>query len=144
MFDTRHCALVATKVVLETLELQCVAHSTRAALDVFHLVPNIWLLVIDGCQFDCKMIEKFIREITHKIQIVVVLQQSHGKLCLVRCQTDNALSVSIKSMPTELRPSFASRHTNIGASFPGVFQTQPWSEREVLANDIPQHSVDGL
>lgn len=67
-------ALSVRKLVLETAKLNVLtAHSTREALDLFHLFPNISMAVLVGeSAIDCDAVAKHIRTTTDKIPVVFV------------------------------------------------------------------------
>ena len=49
------------------------AHSTREALDVFHLFPNVSAAVLVGCdEIDCGKIAKAIKTATEKVPVVLL------------------------------------------------------------------------
>jgi DNA-binding response OmpR family regulator len=65
-------ALSVRKLVLETAKFNVLtAHSTREALDLFHLFPNISMVVLVGeSSIDCDAVAKHIRTTTEKVPIV--------------------------------------------------------------------------
>lgn len=67
-------ALSVRKLVLETAKFNVLtAHSTREALDLFHLFPNISMAVLVGeSSIDCDAVAKHIRTTTDKVPIVFV------------------------------------------------------------------------
>ncbi|HZU33412.1 MAG TPA: response regulator [Candidatus Angelobacter sp.] len=67
-------ALSVRKLVLETAKFNVLtAHSTREALDLFHLFPNINIAVlVSDPTIDCEGVGRSIKEMTDKIQIVVL------------------------------------------------------------------------
>jgi len=74
-------ALSVRKLVLETGKFNVLtAHSSREALDLFHMFPNISgaVLVMDT-QLSCEGIAKAIRETTRKIPIIALEQRIGGK-----------------------------------------------------------------
>ena len=75
-------ALSVRKLVLETAKFNVLtAHSTREALDLFHLFPNISMAVLVGGQgIDCDGVAKSIKEATDKIP-VVFLSTTIGGMC---------------------------------------------------------------
>jgi len=75
-------ALSVRKLVLETAKFNVItAHSTREALDLFHLFPNInvAVLVMDTA-IDCEQVAQSIRKSTDKI-ILVALSPRIGDKC---------------------------------------------------------------
>jgi DNA-binding response OmpR family regulator len=67
-------ALSVRKLVLETAKYNVLtAHSTREALDLFHLFPNVNVVVVvmDGV-IDCKLVAQSIKEVTEKISVVAL------------------------------------------------------------------------
>ncbi|HEX3585809.1 MAG TPA: response regulator [Candidatus Angelobacter sp.] len=67
-------ALSVRKLVLETAKFNVLtAHSTREALDTFHLFPNIDMAVlVMNDAIDCGLIARSIKEVTKKIQVVAL------------------------------------------------------------------------
>jgi CheY-like chemotaxis protein len=65
-------ALSVRKLVLETAKFNVLtAHSTREALDIFHLFPNIDMAVLVMSDvIDCGLISRSIKQVTKKIQVV--------------------------------------------------------------------------
>lgn len=65
-------ALSVRKLVLETAKYNVLtAHSTREALDIFHLFPNISLAVIAGGKgIDCEAIAIALKTATNKVPVV--------------------------------------------------------------------------
>jgi hypothetical protein len=61
-------------LVLETAKFNVLtAHSTREALDLFHLFPNISMAVLVGeCSIDCDAVAKHIRMTAVKVPIIFV------------------------------------------------------------------------
>lgn len=74
-------ALSVRKLVLETAKYNVLtAHSTREALDIFHLFPNISGAVLAGSNgVDCDAIAKAIRTATDKVPIVFLHPQMAAK-----------------------------------------------------------------
>jgi CheY-like chemotaxis protein len=75
-------ALSVRKLVLETAKFNVLtAHSTREALDLFHLFPNVSMAVlVGGNNIDCDSIAKSIKGATDKVP-VVFLNMSIGGIC---------------------------------------------------------------
>jgi len=74
-------ALSVRKLVLETAKYNVLtAHSTREALDIFHLFPNInvAVLVMEGA-IDCEQIARSIKETTSKILTVALSPRIGGR-----------------------------------------------------------------
>jgi DNA-binding response OmpR family regulator len=69
------------KLVLETAKYNVLtAHSSREALDLFHLFPNVSMAVLVGDEeIDCDAIAKHIRGATDKIPIVFLTARIGGK-----------------------------------------------------------------
>lgn len=67
-------ALSVRKLVLETAKFNVItAHSSREALDLFHLFPNINAAVlVSGGDMDCESIASHIKETTPKVPIIGV------------------------------------------------------------------------
>ncbi len=67
-------ALSVRKLVLDTAKFNVItAHSSREALDLFHLFPNINAAVlVSGGQIDCESIATRIKEATPKVPIIGV------------------------------------------------------------------------
>jgi CheY-like chemotaxis protein len=75
-------ALSVRKLVLETAKYNVLtAHTTREALDIFQLFPNInvAVLVMNG-EIDCELIARSIKDVTDKI-VVVALSGRIGEKC---------------------------------------------------------------
>jgi CheY-like chemotaxis protein len=74
-------ALSVRKLVLETAKYNVLtAHSSREALDLFHLFPNVSMAVLVGDEeIDCDAIAKHIRGATDKIPIVFLTARIGGK-----------------------------------------------------------------
>ena len=70
-------ALSVRKLVLETAKYNVLtAHSTREALDVFHLFPNISVAVLAGGDgIDCDAIAKAIKTATNRVPVVFLHPQ---------------------------------------------------------------------
>jgi len=70
-------ALSVRKLVLETAKFNVLtAHSTREALDLFHLFPNVSLAVLAGGQgVDCDAVAKAIKTATEKVPVVFLHPQ---------------------------------------------------------------------
>jgi CheY-like chemotaxis protein len=70
-------ALSVRKLVLETAKYNVLtAHSTREALDIFHLFPNISMAVLArGDGVDCDEVAKAIKAATDKVPIVFLHPQ---------------------------------------------------------------------
>ena len=63
-------ALSVRKLVLETGKFNVItAHSTREAIDLFHLFPNISAAIVTG-DLDCERISKTIKSVTDKVPVV--------------------------------------------------------------------------
>jgi DNA-binding response OmpR family regulator len=75
-------ALSVRKLVLETAKFNVLtAHSTREALDLFHLFPNISLSVlVEGGRIDCGNVAQTIKN-TSKVQIIY-LHSAIGSRCI--------------------------------------------------------------
>src|SRR5689334_1409065 len=75
-------ALSVRKLVLETAKFNVLtAHSTREALDLFHLFPNVSMAVLVGCEeVDCDSVSKNIKDATDKVP-VVFLNTHIGGVC---------------------------------------------------------------
>ncbi len=65
-------ALSVRKLVLETGKFNVLtAHSTREAIDIFHLFPNISAAVLaDGEGLDCRRIASTIKTATDRVPII--------------------------------------------------------------------------
>ena len=74
-------ALSVRKLVLETAKFNVLtAHSTREALDLFHLFPNISMAILVGeSAIDCDAVAKHIRRTTDKVPIVFVTGRIGGR-----------------------------------------------------------------
>ena len=83
-------ALSVRKLVLETAKYNVLtAHSTREALDIFHMFPNISLAVLAfGKGIDCDEIAKAIKGRAGKVQIIF----SHARMAAACKYADHALS----------------------------------------------------
>jgi CheY-like chemotaxis protein len=71
-------ALSVRKLVLETAKYNVLrAHSTREALDIFNLFPNInvAVIVMDG-SIDCDLVTRSIKDVTRKVFIVALSPRS--------------------------------------------------------------------
>ena len=75
-------ALSVRKLVLETAKFNVLtAHSTREALDLFQLFPNVSLVVlVEGGRIECGQVAKTIKNTTSKVQIVY-LHSAIGSRC---------------------------------------------------------------
>jgi DNA-binding response OmpR family regulator len=75
-------ALSVRKLVLETAKFNVLtAHSTREALDLFQLFPNISLaVVVESKEIDCEAIARGIRNATDRIPIIF-LHSAIGSRC---------------------------------------------------------------
>lgn len=75
-------ALSVRKLVLETAKFNVLtAHSTREALDLFHLFPNVSAAILVGeSAIDCDKIGSSIKTATEKVP-VVYLHASVGGRC---------------------------------------------------------------
>ena len=75
-------ALSVRKLVLETAKFNVLtAHSTREALDLFHLFPNVSMAVLVGCtKIDCDDVARAMKDATDKLP-VVFLSMSIGAIC---------------------------------------------------------------
>lgn len=75
-------ALSVRKLVLETGKFNVLtAHSTREALDLFHLFPNVSAVVLaEGDRIDCDAIAKSIKTAISKLPIVF-LNKRIGQIC---------------------------------------------------------------
>jgi CheY-like chemotaxis protein len=74
-------ALSVRKLVLETAKYNVLtAHSTREALDIFNLFPNInvAVIVMDG-SIDCDLVTRSIKDVTRKVFIVALSPRSGDK-----------------------------------------------------------------
>jgi DNA-binding response OmpR family regulator len=71
-------ALSIRKLVLETAKFNVLtAHSTREALDMFHLFPNISLAVLAvGDGVDCDEVARIIKSATDKVPVVFLHPQT--------------------------------------------------------------------
>ena len=74
-------ALSVRKLVLETAKYNVLtAHSTREALDLFHLFPNVSMAVLVGDDgIDCDAVAKHIKGATDKILVVFLTARIGGK-----------------------------------------------------------------
>ena len=74
-------ALSVRKLVLETAKYNVLtAHSSREALDLFHLFPNVSMAVLVGDDgIDCDAIAKHIKGSTDKIPVVFLTARIGGK-----------------------------------------------------------------
>ena len=74
-------ALSVRKLVLETAKYNVLtAHSSREALDLFHLFPNVSMAVLVGDDgIDCDAVAKHIKGTTDKIPIVYLTARIAGK-----------------------------------------------------------------
>lgn len=70
-------ALSIRKLVLETAKFNVLtAHSTREALDMFHLFPNISMAVLAvGSGVNCDEVAKYIKSATDKVPVVFLHPQ---------------------------------------------------------------------
>ena len=68
-------ALSVRKLVLETGKFNVVtAHSTREAIDLFHLFPNITAGILAGeSQIDCDKVASIIKSTTDKVPIMIFM-----------------------------------------------------------------------
>ena len=75
-------ALSVRKLVLETAKFNVLtAHSTREALDLFHLFPNVSLAVlVPSREVDCNVVAPAIKKATSKVP-VVFLHSAIGAVC---------------------------------------------------------------
>jgi len=75
-------ALSVRKLVLETGKFNVLtAHSTREALDIFHLFPNVAAVVLAGGEcIDCDAIAKAMKTATSKLPIIF-LNKRIGQIC---------------------------------------------------------------
>ena len=75
-------ALSVRKLVLETAKFNVLtAHSTREALDIFHLFPNISAAVLVGeTSIDCDKVGSSVKKATDKVPIIY-LHGSMGGRC---------------------------------------------------------------
>lgn len=75
-------ALSVRKLVLETAKFNVLtAHSTREALDLFHLFPNVSATILVGeSSIDCDKVGSSIKKATEKVPIVY-LHASVGGRC---------------------------------------------------------------
>jgi DNA-binding response OmpR family regulator len=76
-------ALSVRKLMLETAKFNVLtAHSSREALDLFHLFPNVSMavLVSDDGAIDCEHVAQQIKNATDKVPIVV-LSHRIGGIC---------------------------------------------------------------
>jgi DNA-binding response OmpR family regulator len=67
-------ALSVRKLVLETAKYNVLtAHTTREALDIFHLFPNINAIVlVMGSIIDCRLVAQTIKNVTAEITILAL------------------------------------------------------------------------
>jgi DNA-binding response OmpR family regulator len=73
-------ALSVRKLVLETAKFNVLtAHSTREALDLFHLFPNISMAVLVEEDNMCGDVAREIRNTTSKVPIIYVTGRIGGK-----------------------------------------------------------------
>jgi CheY-like chemotaxis protein len=74
-------ALSVRKLVLETAKYNVLtAHSTREALDIFHLFPNISLAVLTGGSgVDCDEVAKAIKNTAEKVPVIFLHPQIAAK-----------------------------------------------------------------
>jgi len=74
-------ALSVRKLVLETAKFNVLtAHSNREAFDIFHLFPNISMVVLVGeSGLDCDSIAQHIRSTTDKVPIVFLSNRIAAK-----------------------------------------------------------------
>jgi CheY-like chemotaxis protein len=75
-------ALSVRKLVLETAKYNVLtAHSSREALDIFNLFPNInvAVLVMDD-SIDCQLVTRSIKDVTKKV-FIIALSQRLGDKC---------------------------------------------------------------
>jgi CheY-like chemotaxis protein len=82
-------ALSVRKLVLETAKFNVLtAHSTREALDVFHLFPKVSLaILVEQDEINCDEIAKHLKSATPKLPIIFVGARI-GSICRV---ADHAL-----------------------------------------------------
>ncbi len=75
-------ALSVRKLVLETAKFNVLtAHSTREALDLFHLFPNVNLAVlVPSNNVDCNIVASAVKKATTKVP-VVFLHSAIGAVC---------------------------------------------------------------
>jgi DNA-binding response OmpR family regulator len=83
-------ALSVRKLVLETAKYNVLtAHSTREALDIFHLFPNISMAVlVGGSGVDCDEVAKVIKAATDKVPIIFL----HPQMAAMCKNADHQLS----------------------------------------------------
>jgi CheY-like chemotaxis protein len=76
-------ALSVRKLVLETGKFNVLtAHSTREAVDLFHLFPNISAAILAGeSEIDCDKVASTIKDATDKVPIIY-LHGSIGGRCI--------------------------------------------------------------
>lgn len=63
------------KLVLETAKFNVLtAHSTREAIDLFHLFPNVCSAILAcGDKINCATVAEAIKSITQKVPVIVLL-----------------------------------------------------------------------
>jgi hypothetical protein len=76
-------ALSVRKLVLETGKFNVLtAHSTREAIDAFHLFPNVTAAILAGeTLIDCEKVSSIIKGATDKVPIIY-LHGSIGRRCV--------------------------------------------------------------
>ncbi len=74
-------ALSVRKLVLETGKFNVLtAHSTREAIDLFHLFPNVSAAVaVEGSGVDCEEISKAIKTANQKVPLIYLSPRIGGK-----------------------------------------------------------------
>jgi DNA-binding response OmpR family regulator len=73
-------ALSVRKLVLETAKFNVLtAHSTREALDIFQMFPNISLAVlVQGGEVDCEIIAQHLKSATKKVPVIYLSPRIGG------------------------------------------------------------------
>jgi len=73
-------ALSVRKLVLETAKFNVLtAHSTREALDLFCLFPNLSVaILVNGTGIDCQGVAKAIKKTTDRVQVVFLTARIGG------------------------------------------------------------------
>jgi uncharacterized protein (UPF0261 family) len=76
-------ALSVRKLVVETAKYNVLtAHSTREAIDLFHLFPNVSMAIIVGSEStSCEEVGRVIKNTTCKVPLVF-LQPQIGAVCM--------------------------------------------------------------
>jgi len=73
-------ALSVRKLVLETAKFNVLtAHSTREALDLFALFPNVSIVIlVSGVGIDCEGVARTIKRNTHKVKVIFLTPRIGG------------------------------------------------------------------